>query len=160
MSDLFLRLIILVSVGAFALLLVWVGRRIVETRRRRAFAAEPPTLLTHHIDTSEDVGDNQRTHDTNPAHIRILAFSSDDCHQCHQLQEPALRRVVEARGDAVSVTYIDAPTSPELTQHYQVLTLPTTVLLDTDGKVHAVNYGFANTQRLLTLVDEMLTDVS
>jgi hypothetical protein len=160
MSDLFLRLIILVSVGAFALLLVWVGRRIVETRRRRAFAAEPPTLLTHHIGTPENAGDNQQTQDINPAHIRILAFSSDDCRQCHQLQEPALHRVVEARGDAVSVTYIDAPTSPELTQRYQVLTLPTTVLLDTDGKVHAVNYGFANTQRLLTLVDEMLTDVS
>lgn len=156
MSDLLIRVIILASVTVFALLLVWVGRRVVEARRQRAFAAELPTQLTAHTNTSEGASDSQET-PANPAHIRILAFRSDDCRQCHQMQEPALRRVVEARGEAVSVLHIDAPTSPDLTQRYQVLTLPTTVLLDPDGKVHAVNYGFANTQRLLTQIDEVLS---
>jgi len=40
-----------------------------------------------------------------------------------------------------------------------VLTLPTTVVLDAAGRAHAVNYGFANTQRLLEQVDEVLEHV-
>ncbi len=68
--------------------------------------------------------------------------------------------MLEARRDDVSVVEIDAPDSPELTQRYHVLTLPTTVILDGTGQVHAVNYGFANTQRLLEQVDEVLALVA
>ena len=60
----------------------------------------------------------------------------------------------------MSVEEIDAPSSPELTQRYQVLTVPTTVVLDAAGHVHAVNYGFANTQRLLEQVDGVLSAVT
>jgi hypothetical protein len=76
------------------------------------------------------------------------------------MQTPALQRVTGARKYQVSVEEIDAPGSPELTQRYQVLTLPTTVVLDADGRVHAVNYGFASTQRLLDQVDEVLSAVA
>jgi hypothetical protein len=63
--------------------------------------------------------------------------------------------VLEARGPAVALVEVDAPSSPELTQHYQVLTVPTTVVLDATGRARAVNYGFTNTQRLLEQVDEV-----
>jgi len=53
------------------------------------------------------------------------------------------------RGASVIVVEVDALGSPELTQRYQVLTVPTTVVLDANGRVHAVNYGFTKTQRLL-----------
>jgi thioredoxin-like negative regulator of GroEL len=69
---------------------------------------------------------------------------------------PALQRVSEARKNQVSVEEIDAPTSPDLTRRYQVLTLPTTVVLDAAGRVQAVNYGLTNTQRLLEQVDAVL----
>jgi hypothetical protein len=64
--------------------------------------------------------------------------------------------VLEARGLTVAVVEVDASTSPELTQHYRVLTVPTTVVLDAMGHAHAVNYGFATTQRLIEQVDEVL----
>jgi hypothetical protein len=35
--------------------------------------------------------------------------------------------------------------------------VPTTVVLDETGKAHAINYGFANLQRLLEQVDAILT---
>ncbi len=54
---------------------------------------------------------------------------------------------------------VDAPSSPELVQHYQVLTVPTTVVLDATGHAQAVNYGFANTQRLLEQIDAVLVQV-
>ena len=94
--------------------------------------------------------------DTSPARVRILAFASEDCHQCHRLQVPVLRRVKEAHGDVVTVIEIDASNSPALTSYYHVLTVPTTVLLDVKGKAHAVNYGFTNAQSLLKQVDEIL----
>ena len=92
--------------------------------------------------------------------VRILSFSSEDCKQCHQLQAPALQRVQQQHGDTVAVVEIDAVASPELTQHYHILTVPSTVILDPSGKAHAVNYGFANTQRLLQQVDAVLTQVN
>ena len=79
-----------------------------------------------------------------------------DCRQCHQLQAPTLKRVLEARAAHVSVVDVDAPDEPELAQRYQVLTVPTTVVLDAKGRAHAVNYGFANSAKLLEQVDEVL----
>jgi hypothetical protein len=151
MSDLLARLGVLVLVSLLAWFVVWYGRRFVEKRRQVAFAAPPLESLS---------GVNGTDIHTAQLPVRILAFSSADCHQCHQLQTPALQRVTEARKYKVGVEEIDAPSSPELTQRYQVLTLPTTVVLDAAGRVHAVNYGFANTQRLLEQVDGVLSVVA
>ncbi len=147
MPDILMRLAVLVLVGLALCLLVWVGKRFVERQRRQALAAVPPPEMSA---TQHDSG----------SQVRILAFSSPDCHQCHTLQAPALLKVQEARGAVVSVIEVDAPSSPELTQRYHVLTLPTTVVLDAAGHAHAVNYGFANTRRLLQQVDEVLAKIT
>jgi len=142
MSDLGIRLAILAAISIIALLVVWFGRHFVEQRRQRVLTATPVVQY--------------ETDKTQSPHISILAFSSEDCRQCHQLQAPALKRVVEARGERVSIVEVDAPTSPELTERYQVLTVPTTIVLDATGKAHAVNYGFTNAKRLLEQVDSLL----
>lgn len=150
MPEIIVRAGVLVLVSMLLWLVAWSGRRFVEAQRRRALAAAP---LVAAIGSAEADGHS------NPSAVRILAFSSADCLQCHQLQTPALQRVVAARGKDVSVLEVDAPSSPELTQRYRVLTLPTTVVLDATGLAHDVNYGFANTQRLLEQVDEVLAQV-
>ena len=148
MTDIIARIGVLLLVSLLIYAIVWYGRRFVEKRRQSAFAALP------------FAGNQQDATGSQQSPIRILAFSSEDCHQCHRLQTPALRRVIEARGERVYVEEIDAPSSPELTQRYKVLTLPTTVVLDAAGYVHAVNYGFANTQRLLEQVDKVLLAIA
>jgi len=158
MSEIVLRLAILVLVVVFTIVLVMYIQRFIQERRQRALNAEPlPNLdMISRIDVSTG-GDASRVETKGLAHVRILAFSSEDCSQCRVLQAPVLRRVVEAKGaDIVSVIDIDAPSTPALTQRYHVLTVPTTVLLDTTGKAHAVNYGFTNAQSLLKQVDEIL----
>ena len=154
MSGIIVRIGVLALVSLLVCATVWYGRRFVEKRRQVAFAALPlPSLsATNGMDA----------HDVHAAGtpVRILVFSSADCHQCHTMQTPALQRVTGARKYLVSVEEIDAPGSPELTRRYQVLTLPTTVVLDATGRVHAVNYGFASTQRLLDQVDEILSAVA
>ncbi len=145
MSELLVRAGALVLVSLLVVLIVWSGRRFVETQRRRALAAIP-------LSPGVDVG-------ASLSQVRILAFSSDDCRQCHEMQIPALQRVLDARGSKVSVAEVDAPNSPDLTQRYRIMTLPSTVIMDAGGRAHAVNYGFANTQHLLKQVDEVLAQV-
>ena len=140
---------VLVLVSILLMLVVWSGRHFVEAQRRRALAAVPLTS-----------GDDDRDAHASLSLVRILAFSSADCRQCHEMQIPALQRVLDARGSKVSVAEVDAPNSPDLTQRYSILTVPSTVIMDAAGRAHAVNYGFANTQRLLDQVDEVLAQVS
>lgn len=150
MVETTIRLLVLVLASIATWLVVWSGRRYVETQRRRALAAAPIGIITTSGSAARGMPDEQVV---NSSSVRILAFSSADCHQCHQLQAPALQRVLEARGERVSVLEVDATAEHELVQTYHVLTVPSTVVLDASGNAHAVNYGFANTQRLLAQVD-------
>ena len=140
-SGIVLRLGTLIAVSAATWLAVATVRAYAAARKRQALAAAPAGDLP---------GAAMR------AGIRILAFSSEDCSPCHTLQRPALARLLDARGDQVSVVEIDAPSSPELTQRYAVLTVPTTVVLDASGKAQAINYGFAPVGKLLAQVDAAL----
>jgi len=146
MSEVVVRLMIVLALSLSILGFVWVSQRIIERKRHQASSAD--LLLT-----SKELGEAGAM---SPTPVRILAFASEDCHQCHTLQAPVLRRVKEAHGDIITIIEIDAPSSPELTHRYHVLTVPTTVLLDVKGKAHAVNYGFTNAQSLLKQVDEIL----
>ncbi len=149
MPEIIVRMEVLILVSLLFCLLVWSGRRFVELQRRQALAAPPLDGLAYTADE-----------DSNASPVCILAFSSADCKQCHQLQAPALRRVQAIHGADVTVVEVDAPAAPELARQYHVLTVPTTVVLDAMGHVHAVNYGFANTQRLLEQVDAILKEMT
>ncbi len=142
MTQLLIRVGLLLLVSLLLSLFAWLGRLFVD---KRALAA--PAIHGMAAIKGEDVSLH---------FIRILAFSSADCKQCHQLQAPALQRVQQIHGEKVTVVEVDAVHSPELVQRYHVLTVPTTVVLDASGQAQAVNYGFANTQRLLDQVDVVL----
>jgi thioredoxin-like negative regulator of GroEL len=152
MLDTMLRLGVLVLVALCTWLVVRAARSFVERRRQQVLSSAPQTELLQDSSTASAIGGSS-------SHVRILAFSSADCTQCHRLQSPALQRLKERLGDTISVINVDAPSSPELASRYQVLTVPTTVVLDATGKVHAVNYGFANTQRLSTQVEALTSMV-
>ena len=146
MTATLLRLGVLALVSLALWLVVWSGRRFVEARKRAVLNGAPADLpRAPGLDGSASASP-----------VQILNFSSPDCSQCFRLQEPALRRLLEARGDAVTVLHVDAPSAPELTKRFQVLTVPTTVVLDATGQAQAVNFGFAPTERLLKQVDAVL----
>lgn len=141
MAPLIARLAVLAVLGIAAWLMVLAGRRYVESRRAVALRAAPLSSTPASIAGTP---------------VRILAFSSEDCTQCHRMQAPALHRVMEARRGIVSVEEIDAPSFPELTSRYHILTVPSSVVLGADGHAHAVNYGFAPASKLLEQVDTAL----
>lgn len=136
-----LRAITLLAVA----LLTWGAiagvRAYAAARKRQALAAAPASTLPVPGATEG---------------VRVLAFSSEDCGPCHTLQRPALSRLLDARQGQVTVVEIDAQSSPDLTQRYAVLTVPTTVVLDETGKARAINYGFAPLAKLIAQVDEAL----
>lgn len=150
MQEIVIRLGLLLLIAIVAWLLIQLCRHLIEVQRQQALAAMPLRAFSF----PDGIGSDQ--HEADHSHVRILAFSSEDCRQCHQLQAPALQRVVAARGNTVTVVEVDATTEHEMVQAYHVMTVPSTVILDATGQAQAINYGFANTQRLLTQVDEVL----
>ncbi len=141
MSDSLMPLGMLVLALLPIAALVWGGHLFVKRQRRLTLAAP----------LAEDL---RGQHESK---IRILAFNSAACTQCHTLQQPVLRRLQALRGDEIDVVEIDAPGSPELADHYRILTVPSTVLLNPAGEAFAVNYGFANLNKLQQQIDASLT---
>jgi hypothetical protein len=82
----------------------------------------------------------------------ILYFTGENCSICHVAQRPALRRLRDTMND-LQVTEIDVAANPRAARAYRVMTLPTTVVLDADGRVSALNAGFAGEARLRTQVE-------
>jgi hypothetical protein len=77
----------------------------------------------------------------------ILYFSGDRCVQCVALQEPALARL--AKLQPVNVRKLRAVAEPELTRRFNILTVPSTVVIGADHRVRGVNVGFADEKTLL-----------
>jgi thioredoxin 1 len=83
-----------------------------------------------------------RTTEAGPAVPDILYFTGKSCTICHVAQRPALTRLRELIDD-VAVRELDVAEEREAARRYRVMTLPTTVVLDSQGRMTAVNAGFA-----------------
>lgn len=72
----------------------------------------------------------------------IVYFTGPNCTVCHVAQRPALRRLRDLMGD-VTIHEVDVAVEPQTARSYRVMTLPTTVVLDREGRTTAINTGFA-----------------
>lgn len=78
----------------------------------------------------------------------ILYFTTPTCVPCRTVQMPALERLRARYHDAVQVIKIDAQEHPEVADHWGVLTVPTTFVIDTAGKARYFNPGVALAEKL------------
>ena len=73
----------------------------------------------------------------------LLFFTGEHCSICKHRQKPAIDILKSELNGGLRVLEVDAAAQPALVKRFNVLSLPTTVLLAPDGRVGAVNYGFA-----------------
>lgn len=119
------RLVItFIVVGGLGLL--WLGWQYYKTRLVRAIQPAP-------------TGDDKPT---------LLYFTADYCTACTYRQAPIIRRVAANLGNAIAVKKYDVTQHPDVAGRYQVLTLPTTVVLNPQGRVAHLNYGVTQQARL------------
>ncbi len=60
----------------------------------------------------------------------LLWFTADYCAPCKLQQAPIVAELANNLGSAVTIKKIDVSQNPDLIDHYKVLTLPTTIILN------------------------------
>jgi thioredoxin-like negative regulator of GroEL len=80
---------------------------------------------------------------------RVIQFSGPRCGACRS-QKTVIERIAAERGSAVEIAFLDAVEHADLAGKYRVMTVPTTVVTASDGRVVAINAGFATADKLLS----------
>ena len=86
----------------------------------------------------------------------VLFFTTPDCVTCKVAQRPALRAVQDRLGGRVQLIEVDALASPLLARDWSVLSVPTTYVLDGNGRPMQVNHGYASAEKLIAQLQPWL----
>ncbi|CAG0933478.1 Thioredoxin [Thermoflexales bacterium] len=78
----------------------------------------------------------------------VLVFTSPTCASCKLQQLPILERILVDWRDKIEVEIIDVTERPEVATRYGVWSLPTTIVLDEQRTVIAINQGVAHERKL------------
>jgi thiol-disulfide isomerase/thioredoxin len=76
----------------------------------------------------------------------VVVFTADYCGPCVYQQKPALVRL--ASETEVQIFTVDVEKDPKTAERWGVLSLPTTYILDREGKPRGVNHGVASAEKL------------
>jgi thioredoxin-like negative regulator of GroEL len=79
----------------------------------------------------------------------LLYFTPPTCAPCKTVQRPAIERLKSLAGDRLRVVEIDASSQPEIARQWGVLSVPTTFVLDAEGRPRHVNHGVTSMEKLL-----------
>jgi thioredoxin-like negative regulator of GroEL len=78
----------------------------------------------------------------------IVYFTTPTCAPCQTQQRPALRRLLEEMGETVQIIEINAQEQTDAADRWGVLSVPTTFILDRQGRPQTINYGVAGVEKL------------
>lgn len=85
----------------------------------------------------------------------VLYFTMDGCVPCKTTQRPALARLMEQTAGRVQLVEVDAVNNPEMTERWGVLSVPTTFIIDQQGRPRRVNHGVTLTEKLLNQLEQV-----
>ena len=86
-------------------------------------------------------------------HQSLLYFRSDSCAPCHT-QAYYLQALERDYSGQVAIQKIDVELQPEIASQYGVFTLPTTLIVDREGKVRHINYGLTDASKLAQQLED------
>jgi thioredoxin-like negative regulator of GroEL len=78
----------------------------------------------------------------------LLVFTSPTCAPCKLQQLPIIERLMVDWRDKIDVDVVDVSERPEVASQYGVWSVPTTIVLDAQRNVIAINQGVANGRKL------------
>lgn len=86
----------------------------------------------------------------------ILYFTTPDCVPCRTTQRPTLERLRAELGPVIQVVEVDASARTDAADHWGVLSVPTTYVLDASATPRHVNHGVTNAAKLLRQLETAL----
>ena len=78
----------------------------------------------------------------------IVYFTTPDCVPCKVAQRPALHRLEEMLDHRLQVIEVNTYERPDMAREWGVMSVPTTFILDEQGKPRQVNYGVTPAEKL------------
>jgi len=78
----------------------------------------------------------------------LLVFTSPTCAPCKLQQLPIVERILLDWRDKIEVEIVDVTEQPDVATQYGVWSLPTTIVLDAQRRVIAINQGVAYEKKL------------
>jgi thiol-disulfide isomerase/thioredoxin len=87
--------------------------------------------------------------------LSILYFTTPTCVPCRVIQKPALQQVREQLGDRLQLIEVDATARPDMAKEWNVLSVPTTFLIDGQGIARFVNHGVTRADKLLDQIKKL-----
>ena len=83
-----------------------------------------------------------------PGVTTIVYFTTPDCVVCKTTQRPALASLQEKMMDRLQIIEVNAYEKPDMAKAWGVMSVPTTFILDSQGKPRHVNYGVTPMEKL------------
>ena len=78
----------------------------------------------------------------------LFVFTSPTCAPCKLQQMPIVDRLMVSLSDRIDLRLIDVTEQPDVAAQFGVWSLPTTIVLDDEGRVEAINQGVASEKKL------------
>lgn len=78
----------------------------------------------------------------------ILYFTTPTCAPCRTVQGPAIEELRAQFGEHLQIVKIDASEKIDLANHWGVLSVPTTFIIDAQGQPRHVNNGVTSAAKL------------
>lgn len=87
----------------------------------------------------------------------IVLFTADYCGPCKHRQRPNIQKVIAHFGEStIQFIMVDVDELPEVANRWGVMSLPTTVILDKDGKPIHINHGVTEQETLQKQLQSIL----
>jgi thiol-disulfide isomerase/thioredoxin len=86
----------------------------------------------------------------------VIYFTMPDCHPCRTQQTPALSALADELGHSrLQIIQVDATLDPLASERWEVFSVPTTFILDSQFRPQRVNRGVTTTQTLKQQIAEL-----
>lgn len=91
-----------------------------------------------------------------PGKPAVLYFTMPGCVPCRTTQRPALEKLAGLVGDQVQIIEVDVVEQPALAESWGVLSVPTTFIIDPQGRPRSINHGVALAEKLIDQLEQVL----